>query len=230
MHRLCSVSPLRRSQYTHVAGVRGNREARSRPVWLQRPRHHRCVTVDGIVSVRSLGGRDGLYAGSMVSICCMDHICRSIPLDGVTSRRRTWRCRHVAIRFHSCEHSCHRQSQLVSHDCGHLGAAAGLALSVAACMTMRNGDLLRTLPDTRGMRLDVVLDGGSDTRWTPSIALPGAHVVLLGKSGAPMTRQQLEAHLRQSGFVADGNVTFMHTTVKNAICIFVAEDPHIWRS
>jgi D-glucosaminate-6-phosphate ammonia-lyase len=62
--------------------------------------------------------------------------------------------------------------------------AAGIAVSVAACMTGRNLALVEQLPDTTGMKDEVVMQKGHDITYvhhvTQNVHLTGARVVSIG--------------------------------------------------
>merc|ERR1740123_407537 len=74
------------------------------------------------------------------------------------------------------------------------GAAAGLALSVSACLCRNDISIAEVLPDVSKLAMnEVVVGGGSDLRWIPSVALTGAKIVHVGKPGQPMTAAGLRA-------------------------------------
>ena len=60
------------------------------------------------------------------------------------------------------------------------GAAAGLVLSVAACMTMGQTDLMTKLPRTEGMKNEVVLQKLHRNMYDYCLEIPGARVVEIG--------------------------------------------------
>jgi D-glucosaminate-6-phosphate ammonia-lyase len=57
------------------------------------------------------------------------------------------------------------------------GAAAGIALSVGACMTGGDGARMEQLPDTNGMQDAVVMQRGHRYRYDRCARLPGARIV-----------------------------------------------------
>eukprot|EP00756_Hemistasia_phaeocysticola_P017239 Hpha_TRINITY_DN15526_c1_g1::TRINITY_DN15526_c1_g1_i1::g.104190::m.104190/K01465/URA4, pyrC; dihydroorotase len=84
------------------------------------------------------------------------------------------------------------------------GAAAGLALSTAACAQLAFPDLAPgDFPLCRegegARRCAVAVDASADLRWVNNIALCGLEVLQLGTKDAPMTSPTLEAALRPPG-------------------------------
>ena len=79
------------------------------------------------------------------------------------------------------------------------GTAAGISCSIAACLTGENQHLISLLPNTSAIARNVIVDGGSDTRWNNAAALTGANLVTLGSEQSPMTESQLNAELSKQG-------------------------------
>jgi len=75
------------------------------------------------------------------------------------------------------------------------GAAAGITLATAGCMTGSDPERVRRLPDTRGMRCEVVLDGAQDNPFVHAVLHTGARPVRAGSRSSPMRGSELEAAL-----------------------------------
>ena len=60
------------------------------------------------------------------------------------------------------------------------GGAAALALSTAACMTGMDGDRIQQLPDTTGMKNEVVLAQAQRYGYDRSYTVPGAKLAFPG--------------------------------------------------
>jgi L-seryl-tRNA(Ser) seleniumtransferase len=60
------------------------------------------------------------------------------------------------------------------------GAAASLALSMAACLTLDHPDYLERLPDTAGIPNEVLVQHNSRQRYDHPLTLPGARIVEAG--------------------------------------------------
>lgn len=111
-------------------------------------------------------------------------------------------------------------------DCGaHVttGAAAALSLATAACLCRDQKQAGAVLPDTSGLhRKEVVLDGGSDLRWSQSIQLTGAEIVIVGKPKQPMTAEQLAQSLSANRtaaviyFLGGGSQLTLESTIQIA--------------
>ncbi len=72
------------------------------------------------------------------------------------------------------------------------GCSAALALSSAACMAGSDPDLIARLPDTTGMKNEVVLQKAQQYSYDRSFTVPGAKLVRPGDEDG-CTREQLEA-------------------------------------
>lgn len=72
------------------------------------------------------------------------------------------------------------------------GCSAALALSAAACMAGRDPELIARLPNTIGMKNEVVLQKAQQYSYDRSFSIPGATVVRPGDEDG-CTREQLEA-------------------------------------
>jgi L-seryl-tRNA(Ser) seleniumtransferase len=72
------------------------------------------------------------------------------------------------------------------------GCSAALALSTAACMTGRDTDLISRLPNTTGMKNEVVLQKAQQYTYDRSFTIPGATLVRPGDEDG-CTREQLES-------------------------------------
>jgi D-glucosaminate-6-phosphate ammonia-lyase len=71
------------------------------------------------------------------------------------------------------------------------GALAGIAMGIAACIAGSDGPRLEQLPDTTGMRSEVILQRGHRYRYSRGVALAGGRVVEVG-TGAGTTPAQIE--------------------------------------
>ncbi|MDF2670742.1 MAG: hypothetical protein K0R67_3048 [Paenibacillus sp.] len=71
------------------------------------------------------------------------------------------------------------------------GAAAGLTVSVAACMTLNEPSRAIELPRTEGLRGEVLIFGNQRNGFLKSVDLTGARIVELNEQG-PDTAKQLE--------------------------------------
>ena len=72
------------------------------------------------------------------------------------------------------------------------GCSAALALSAAACMTGRDPDKIAQLPDTTGMRNEVILQKPQQYSYDRSYTVPGAKLVRAGDDDG-CTAEQLES-------------------------------------
>ena len=72
------------------------------------------------------------------------------------------------------------------------GCSAALALSSAACMAGRDPELIARLPNTAGMKNEVVLQKAQQYSYDRSYTVPGATIVRPGDEDG-CTREQLEA-------------------------------------
>ena len=71
------------------------------------------------------------------------------------------------------------------------GCAAALALSAAACIAGTDPEKTRRLPDTAGMRNEVLIQKGLRWRYDRNLAVPGARLVEVGREDG-CTAGQLE--------------------------------------
>jgi L-seryl-tRNA(Ser) seleniumtransferase len=72
------------------------------------------------------------------------------------------------------------------------GAAAGIVFGVSACMTGMDGRRWEQLPDTEGMRNEVVIQFGHKFKYDRCARVPGATLVRAGSEGGT-TDRELEA-------------------------------------
>jgi L-seryl-tRNA(Ser) seleniumtransferase len=70
------------------------------------------------------------------------------------------------------------------------GAAASLALSVAACLTLDHRDYLERLPDTDGIPNEVLVQANSRQKYDHVLTVPGARIVDVGDANG-LTPEQL---------------------------------------
>jgi len=70
------------------------------------------------------------------------------------------------------------------------GAAASLALSVAACLTLDQPDYLERLPHTDGIPNEVLVQANSRQKYDHVLTVPGAHIVEVGDAKG-LTAEQL---------------------------------------
>lgn len=77
------------------------------------------------------------------------------------------------------------------------GCAAAQVLMVAACMTGQNEDNVEQLPDTTGMKNEVILFKGQRNRYDKSFVTPGATLVEFG-SETDATVEELEAAINEN--------------------------------
>ncbi|MEM2922679.1 MAG: hypothetical protein QXF26_10250, partial [Candidatus Bathyarchaeia archaeon] len=99
------------------------------------------------------------------------------------------------------------------------GAAGGIELSVAASMTGKNTAKIRRLPDTTGMKNEVVMHRGHSTFYDPQWTAPGAKLIYYGAAGyLRFSQQELEdAITDQTCCLA--YVNSYHTTPRGTIPI-----------
>ncbi|MFN8455060.1 MAG: aminotransferase class V-fold PLP-dependent enzyme [Anaerolineae bacterium] len=92
-----------------------------------------------------------------------------------------------------------RIAELTRAPAAHIctGAAAGIALTVAACMTGTDEAKIQQLPQTYSMRYEVILDGAQCNPFQHSIPITGASIVEVGGGDSPMNRRGLEAALSE---------------------------------
>lgn len=76
------------------------------------------------------------------------------------------------------------------------GCAAAQVLMVAACMTGQNEDNVEQLPDTTGMKNEVILFKGQRNRYDKSFVTPGATLVEFG-SETDASVEELEAAINE---------------------------------
>jgi L-seryl-tRNA(Ser) seleniumtransferase len=76
-------------------------------------------------------------------------------------------------------HSGERLAELLGVEAARVvpGAAAGIALSVGACMTRADGPLMEQLPDTSGMRSAVFMQRGHRYKYDRCARMTGARIV-----------------------------------------------------
>lgn len=72
------------------------------------------------------------------------------------------------------------------------GACAGLAISVAACMTAINRSAIEGLPDTAGLRSEVVVHRCQRNDWQQAVRITGARLVEFGTEHGASTSQMAE--------------------------------------
>jgi L-seryl-tRNA(Ser) seleniumtransferase len=72
------------------------------------------------------------------------------------------------------------------------GAAASLALSMAACLTFEHRDYLERLPDTDGIPNEVLVQQNSRQRYDECLRFPGGRIVEVGDADG-LTMEQLAA-------------------------------------
>jgi len=77
------------------------------------------------------------------------------------------------------------------------GCAAAQVLMVAACMTGQNEDNVEQLPDTTGMKNEVILFKGQRNRYDKSFVTPGATLVEFG-SETDASVEELEAAINEN--------------------------------
>jgi len=75
------------------------------------------------------------------------------------------------------------------------GAAAGLSLSAAACITETDPEKILQLPDTQGLKNEIIIDRSHDNPFVYSIKVPGARVVKVGSIEKPMQEDQLRENI-----------------------------------
>jgi len=94
------------------------------------------------------------------------------------------------------ESSGRRVAELVGAEAGWIipGASAAIALATAACMTGGDGAAIERLPDTRGLRSEVVIQRAQRYKYLRMVWMTGARLVEVG-SDAGTTRGELEAAL-----------------------------------
>ena len=73
------------------------------------------------------------------------------------------------------------------------GAAASLALSVAACLTRNHRDYIERLPDTSGIPDEILVQKSSRQKYDRCLTVPGARIVEAGDSSGLTPRQLDEA-------------------------------------
>jgi L-seryl-tRNA(Ser) seleniumtransferase len=77
------------------------------------------------------------------------------------------------------------------------GAAAGIAVGTAVCMTGRDGRKMEQLPDTTGMPSDVLIQSRHRNKYDRLVRMSGARLVEVG-NGNGSTEQQLAAAISPS--------------------------------
>ncbi len=73
------------------------------------------------------------------------------------------------------------------------GAAASLALSVAACLTRNHREYVERLPETRGIPNEVLVQKSSRQKYDRCLTVPGARIVETGDAAGLTPRQLDEA-------------------------------------
>lgn len=89
-----------------------------------------------------------------------------------------------------------RIAELVGYEAAWIvpGAAAGIALATAACLTRGDSDAIERLPDTTGLKPGVVIQGGHRYKYLRMAWMTGARVAYAGDERGT-TPRQLEAAL-----------------------------------
>ena len=77
------------------------------------------------------------------------------------------------------------------------GAAAGIVAAIAGCMTGSNRVLVSRLPDTSGLRDEVIVQAGHMVTYVRQVRLTGARVVTVG-SVYPVLGEEIEAAIGPS--------------------------------
>lgn len=72
------------------------------------------------------------------------------------------------------------------------GACAALALSAAACMTGTDVEKMEALPDTRGMKNEIIIMRGLRVKYDRCVTIPGAKLVEVGDATGTVP-EQIEA-------------------------------------
>jgi uncharacterized pyridoxal phosphate-dependent enzyme len=72
------------------------------------------------------------------------------------------------------------------------GAAAGIAASIAACMTGPSRAHAWRLPDTTGLRSEVIVQAGHMVTYVRQVRMTGAQIVVVG-AVYPVTAEEIEA-------------------------------------
>jgi len=99
------------------------------------------------------------------------------------------------------------------------GAAGGIELSVAASMTGKDTAKIRRLPDTTGMKNEVVMHKGHSTFYDPQWTAPGAKLIYYGTAGyLRFSQQELEDAITEQTCCL-GYVNSYHTTPRGFIPI-----------
>jgi D-glucosaminate-6-phosphate ammonia-lyase len=78
-----------------------------------------------------------------------------------------------------------RLAELTQNEATYItsGASAGLLLAAAACMTGSNGEKMDRLPNTDGMRNEILLKASQQIAWTVCVRQAGAKLVTFGAQG-----------------------------------------------
>ena len=87
------------------------------------------------------------------------------------------------VRIEDLEEAASRTiSQITGAEAGYVtsGAAAGLTLSMAACMTGLDPEKMNRLPDTTGMRNEVIIQRGHRNDYDHALRVAGARVKEIG--------------------------------------------------
>ena len=85
-------------------------------------------------------------------------------------------------------------AEITGAEAGHVtsGACAALALGTAACMTGGDFEKIERLPDTSGMKNEIIIQKGLRVKYDRCLTVPGAKLIEVGdESGA--TSEQIEA-------------------------------------
>jgi L-seryl-tRNA(Ser) seleniumtransferase len=86
-------------------------------------------------------------------------------------------------------------AELLDADAAYVtaGAAASLALSVAACLTLDHRDYLERLPHTEGIPNEVLVQRNSRQKYDHVLTVPGAHIVEVGDENGVTATQLRDA-------------------------------------
>lgn len=106
------------------------------------------------------------------------------------------------------------------------GAAAGLALSAAACIAGLDVAAMDRLPDTTGLRNEIVIQRAHLTAYTHALRLPGAKLVEVGYLGYPgqgiTWPWQVEAAINERTCAVAFSVGLEHGTLPLAELVAIA--------
>jgi L-seryl-tRNA(Ser) seleniumtransferase/D-glucosaminate-6-phosphate ammonia-lyase len=90
-------------------------------------------------------------------------------------------------------------ARVTGAEAGHVtaGAAAGIVIATAACIAGTDREKGMRLPDTTGMRNEVILQAAHNIGWARMCRLPGGKTVFVGSVEA-ITPQQIEEAINES--------------------------------